>query len=122
MLREMLQGKIHRAAVTATHLEYPGSLTVDRDLLDDAGILVYQKVQVVNCNNGARLETYVIEGERGKREIIVNGAAARLAQPGDRIIVIAYASYDEAEIQAHRPVVVVCDEHNQVIDRLPSPA
>ena len=116
MLREMLQGKIHRAAVTATHLEYPGSMTVDRDLLDQAGIMVYQKVQVVNCNNGSRLETYVIEGERGKREIIVNGAAARLAQPGDRVIIIAYAAYEDAELEGHKPTVVVCDEHNQVVE------
>ena len=118
MLREMLQGKIHRATVTATHLEYPGSLTVDRELLDRAGIRIHQKVQVVNCNNGSRLETYVIEGERGRREVIVNGAAARLAQPGDRIIIIAYATYADDELDGHRPTVVVCDEHNGVVEVL----
>ncbi|MDA3959887.1 MAG: aspartate 1-decarboxylase [Planctomycetota bacterium] len=117
MMREMLQAKLHRACVTETRLEYPGSLTVDRDLLDRAGILVHQKVQVVNCMNGSRLETYVIEGERGKGEIIVNGAAARLAQTGDRIIIIAYASYDEAELAAgHTSRVVVCNADNSVAE------
>ena len=115
MLREMLQGKLHQGAVTACKLDYPGSLTVDQDLLDAAGILVHQKIQLVNCNNGARLETYTIPGERGKGEIIVNGAAARLAMPGDRVIVIAYAIMDEAEIRQHRPKVVLLDGKNRIV-------
>ena len=118
MIRQMLQGKIHRAAVSETRLEYPGSLTVDIELLELAGILPHQKIQLVNCNNGTRLETYVIVGERGKRELIVNGAAARLAQKGDRVIVIAYADFDEQEVIDHHPTVVVCDEHNNVVEQL----
>ncbi|MHC5068202.1 MAG: aspartate 1-decarboxylase [Planctomycetota bacterium] len=118
MLIEMMQGKIHRATVTDTRLEYPGSLTVDEELLERAGILPHQKVQVVNANNGSRMETYTIVGERGKREIIVNGAAARLAELGDRIIIIAYATYDEAEAAAHTCKVVVCDERNEVVEEI----
>ena len=114
MMAEMLQAKLHRGVVTDCHLDYPGSLTVDEDLLDAAGIRVHQKVQVVNINNGTRLETYVIPGTRASGELIVNGAAARLAQPGDRLIVIAYAFYDEAELADHRPKVVLLDDRNQI--------
>ena len=115
MWREMLQAKIHRATVTDCRLTYAGSLTVDRDLMDKVGMIPHQKVQVVNCNNGSRLETYLIEGERGQGDIIVNGAAARLAQPGDRIIIIAYATYTEDELSdGHKPKVIVLDERNGV--------
>ena len=117
MQREMLQGKLHRACVSECHLDYPGSLTVDVELLEAANILVGQKIQVVNLNNGSPLETYTIPGERGKRQIIVNGAAARLAQPGDRIIIIAYALYDEAELADYRSQTIVLDEHNEIIER-----
>lgn len=118
MLREMLQAKLHRATVSRCELGYMGSLTVDEDLLDGCGMLVHQKVQVVNLNNGERLETYVIPGERGSRQVVVNGAAARLAQPGDRVIIIAYALLDEAECASFVPRVLVLDEHNRVVQEL----
>jgi aspartate 1-decarboxylase len=114
MLREMLHGKLHRAVVTACRLDYPGSLTVDLALIERAGMLVHQKVQVLNCNNGIRLETYLIPGERGRREVIVNGAAARLAMAGDRVIVAAYGLCSEEEARALAPRVLVLDERNQV--------
>ena len=116
MLREMFQAKIHRAVVTECCLGYEGSLTVDIELIERAGMLVNQKIQVLNINNGERLETYLIAGERGKRQIIVNGPAARLAQAGDRVVVIAYASLNEEEVLRHKPVVVVLDERNQVLE------
>jgi aspartate 1-decarboxylase len=116
MQRHMLNAKLHRARVTDCHLDYEGSLTVDLDLIERAGMLVHEKVQVVNINNGARFETYLIPGERGRGDIVVNGAAARLAQPGDRIIVITYAVFDESELASHRPRVLRLNEHNQVID------
>ena len=115
MMREMLQGKIHRACITACELDYPGSLTVDIELIERAGLRAHQKIQVVNVNNGNRLETYLIPGERGLRHIIVNGAAARLAYPGDRIIIIAYALFTEDELDRYRPKVVVLDERNQIV-------
>lgn len=116
MQREMFQAKLHRGVVTDCRLDYPGSLTVSRDLLEAAGILPHQKVQVVNIANGVRLETYVIVGEAGRGEIVVNGAAARLAQPGDRVIIIAYALYDEHELRDHQPKVVVLDDGNQIAE------
>ncbi len=115
MLREMLQGKLHRAVVTDCLLDYPGSLTVDIDLIERTGMLVHQKVQVLNINNGYRLETYLIAGARGQREIIVNGAAARHACKGDRVIVAAFALYSEAELAGHHPRVLALDEHNRVV-------
>ena len=115
MMREMLQGKIHRGTVTDVHIDYPGSLTVDLDLIEMAGLLVHQKIQLLNITNGARLETYLIPGERGKREIIVNGAAARQAITGDRVIIVGYALYTEDELKNHQPKVVVLDERNQVV-------
>ena len=118
MLREMMIGKLHRGAVTGCELEYPGSLTVDIDLIERAGLLVHQRIQLLNANNGARLETYLIPGERGKRQIIVNGAAARLAQPGDRVIVVAYALCTDDEIRTLKPKVVVLDQSNTVIQTL----
>lgn len=118
MMRHMLLAKLHRVRVTACHLDYAGSLTVDTELLDEAGILVHEKVQVVNINNGHRFETYVIPGRPAGREICVNGAAARLCQVNDRIIVIAYALLDAADCATHRPRVLVFDETNTIIDRL----
>lgn len=114
MLREMLIGKLHRGAVTACRIDYEGSLTVDQDLIDAAGMLVHQKIQVLDINNGARIETYLIAGARGSREIQVNGAAARLFYRGDRVIVCAFAMLDEAEIRAYHPKVVLLDEANRV--------
>lgn len=112
----MLQGKLHRATVTACHLDYMGSLTVDSELLERIGLLEHQKIQLLNCTTGARLETYLIAGARGKREIQVNGAAARLAQPGDRVIVAGFAFYSDAELKTHRPRVLVLNERNEVVE------
>lgn len=117
MLIEMLQGKIHRAAVTDCRIDYEGSLTVDPDLIEAAGLRPYQKVQVLDINNGQRIETYLIEGNRGEREICVNGAAARLFYKGDRVIIAGYALLDPKELAGHKPKVAVLDEHNRVIDR-----
>ncbi len=115
MMLEILIGKLHRGVVTNCLLEYPGSLTVDIDLIERAGMRVHQKIQLLNVNNGNRLETYLIPGERGKREIIVNGAAARLAQVGDRVIVAAYALLNEQELVNHHPKVLALDEHNRIV-------
>lgn len=116
MMIEMFQAKLHRATVTDCYLDYPGSLTIDQDLLDLSGIRVHQRVQIVNINNGERFETYTIPGKRGSGEIVVNGAAARLAQRGDTVIIIAYASYSEEELKEHRTKVVVLGDGNQVVE------
>ena len=114
MFRTLLGGKIHRATVTQADLNYVGSITVDEDLLDAAGILVNEKVQIVNNNNGARLETYTIAGKRGSGVICLNGAAARLVQPGDVVIIMSYVLLSEPEISAHEPKVVLVDEANRI--------
>ena len=114
MFRTLLGGKIHRATVTRADLNYVGSITVDLDLLDAAGICVNEKVQIVNNNNGERLETYTIAGERGSGEICLNGAAARLVQPGDVVIIMSYVLLSEPEISAHEPKVVLVDEANRI--------
>lgn len=118
MLLTLLKAKLHRATVTEANLNYAGSITIDRDLADKAGIFINEKVQVVNNNNGARFETYVIEGERGSGTICLNGAAARLVQPGDKIIVMAYAHMTPEEAQKHKPVILLLDDENKIIDRL----
>lgn len=115
----MFKSKLHQLAVTEANLMYEGSITIDQDLLDAAKLLPYEKVQVVNITNGSRLETYTIAGERGSGVCCLNGAAARLTQVGDRIIVISYAEMTPEEAKAHKPVVVIVDENNkpkQVID------
>src|SRR5687768_9037870 len=114
MRRTMCKSKIHRATLTGADLNYVGSLTVDRDLMDAADMLPYEQVSVVNVNNGARLETYVIEGERGSGTIQLNGAAARLGAPGDIVIVITYAQYEESELRDFRPRVVFVDDRNRI--------
>src|ERR1700731_3547385 len=106
MMRTMCKGKIHRATVTQADLNYVGSITVDQDLLDAADIYPYEKVQVVNISNGARLETYTIAGARGSGVICLNGAAARLNAPGDIVIIISYAQYTEEEIRTLVPKIV----------------
>ena len=116
MFRTLLGGKIHRATVTEADLNYVGSITVDLDLLDAAGICVNEKVQIVNNNNGERLETYTIAGERGSGEICLNGAAARLVQPGDVVIIMSYILLSEPEIATHRPKVVLVDAQNKIRD------
>lgn len=118
MFRTMLGGKIHRAAVTEADLNYVGSITIDQDLLDAAGICVNEKVQIVNNNNGERFETYTIPGERGSGVVCLNGAAARLVQKGDIVIIMSYVMLSEPEISAHEPKVVLVDEHNRIRDIL----
>jgi aspartate 1-decarboxylase len=117
MFREMLQGKLHRGKLTGSRLDYPGSLTVDLDLIDGCGLLVHQKIQLLNITNGNRLETYLIDGPRGSREIIVNGAAAHLAGVGDRVIVAGFAFYTDAELAHHHPKVLVLNERNEIVER-----
>ena len=115
----MFKAKLHPLRVTQAELYYEGSITIDEELLEAAGILPYEKVQVVNVNNGARLETYTIAGEHGSRIVCMNGPAARLATVGDRVIVIAYADMTPAEAQQHRPRVVLIDQDNdpkEIID------
>jgi aspartate 1-decarboxylase len=114
--RRMLKSKIHRAVVTDANLHYVGSVTIDPDLLDAADILEHEQVAIVDVDNGARLETYVIAGERGSGDMCLNGAAARLVQAGDRIIVISYAEYEDAELADHQPRVVHVDTSNRQID------
>ena len=114
MLLNMLKGKIHCATVTQADLNYMGSITIDEALMDAAGILANERVQVVDNNNGARLETYVIPGERGSGVICLNGAAARCVQPGDIVIIMAYALMDEKEARGFVPTVVMVDGKNQV--------
>lgn len=113
MTIEMLKGKIHRATVVQAELDYVGSITVDSDLLDAAGILEYEKVQIVDVNNGSRFETYTIAGERGSGMVCLNGAAARCVSTGDKIIIMCYASLTPEEAAAHRPRVVFVDGQNR---------
>ena len=115
MLYTMFHGKIHRAVVTQARLDYMGSITIDEDLVDAAGILPGEKVQIVNNNNGERLETYTIAGERGSGVICLNGAAARKAQLGDVVIIIAYGLMDAKEAKENEPKVVMVDEHNRIV-------
>lgn len=115
MIYTMMHGKIHRATVTEANLNYVGSITIDEDLLDAAGILPGEKVQIVNNNNGARLETYTIPGKRGSGVICLNGAAARCAIEGDIVIIIAYAQMDEKEAKALEPKVVLVDKRNHIV-------
>ena len=114
MTVEMLKGKIHRATVIQAELDYVGSITVDEELLEAAGILEYEKVQIVDVNNGSRFETYTICGERGSGMICLNGAAARCVSTGDKIIIMAYGQYDSEEAKNHKPSVVFVDETNKI--------
>lgn len=114
MQRFMCKSKIHRATVTDANLNYVGSITIDEDLMDAADLLPYEKVQIVNNNNGNRFETYIITGKRGTGTICLNGAAARLVQPGDIIIIIAYAQVDEKELPGFKPRIVLVDENNKI--------
>lgn len=110
----MLKGKIHRATVKQAELDYVGSITVDEDLLDASGILEYEKVHIVDVNNGSRFETYTIAGERGSGMICLNGAAARCVSTGDKIIIMCYADMEVEEAKQHKPTVVFVDEENQI--------
>ncbi|MDR1516874.1 MAG: aspartate 1-decarboxylase [Dysgonamonadaceae bacterium] len=117
MLLQILKAKIHRATVTDANLNYKGSITIDKALLMKSGILPFEKVDVVNINNGERFSTYVIEAEENSGTICLNGAAARLVQPQDKIIVMAYALMDEKEAETHSPVVLLMDEDNRILTR-----
>ncbi len=114
MVLNMLKGKIHRATVMQAELDYVGSITIDEDLMDAAGILEYEKVQVADVNNGNRLETYVIAGERGSGMICLNGAAAHYVEVGDKVIIMCYAQMDQTEARAFQPHVVFVDEKNAI--------
>lgn len=114
MIRYMLKSKIHRAVVTDADLDYVGSITLDRDLMDAADIVANEKVTIVNNNNGARFETYVIEGERGSGIVCLNGAAARLVQRGDIVIILTYTILDDKECQEYKPRLVYVNNKNQV--------
>ena len=115
MRRRMMKSKIHRATVTDANLNYVGSITIDRELMELGDLLEYEQVAVVDIDNGARFETYVIEGERGSGTICLNGAAARLVQPGDKIIVISYADYEHTELDGFEPTVVHVDTRNRAL-------
>ncbi|MDQ0155193.1 aspartate 1-decarboxylase [Robertmurraya andreesenii] len=118
MFRTMMNGKIHRARVTEANLNYVGSITIDEDILDEVGMVPNEKVQIVNNNNGARFETYIIPGERGSRVICINGAAARLVQEGDVVIIISYAIVAEEKIPTHQPKVAIMNEDNEIVELL----
>ena len=116
MTINMLYSKLHRASITDANLNYVGSITIDRELMDAANLRVGQKVDIVNVNNGERFSTYVIEGERGKKDICLNGAAARKAEIGDRVIIIAYAAMTPEEADSFKPRVVLLDENNNIVE------
>ncbi len=116
MRRTMCKSKIHRAVITGADLHYEGSLTVDVALMESADMREFERVQVVNVNNGSRLETYLIAGERGSGAIQLNGAAARLGMPGDHVILITYAEYDDAELAGFAPRVVFVDARNREVE------
>lgn len=117
MKRILCKSKIHRATVTDANLNYEGSITVDPTLLEAADILEYEQVHVVNIANGARFETYAMRGTEGSGEVVVNGAAARLVQPGDTVIIFSYASYDADELEDFAPTFVFVDEENRIMPR-----
>lgn len=115
MRRTMMAGKIHRAIVTDARTDYEGSISVDAGLARAAGMLPYEQVHVVDVDNGARLVTYLIEAEPGSGKVVVNGAAAHLVHPGDRVIIIAYAEMEEARASMHRPKIVLVDDSNSPV-------
>lgn len=116
MLLNMLKSKIHRAVVTESNLNYVGSITIDRDLMDAAGLFEYEQVQIVDINNGNRLETYVIAGQRGSGVICLNGAAARLVCVGDLVIIMAYCLIDSKAVAEHLPKIVFVDDSNKIVE------
>lgn len=114
MERIMLKSKIHRATITDANLNYEGSFTIDLDILEAANILPYEKVSIVNINNGERIETYVIPGERGKNQFCLNGAAARKGEIGDLVIVISYCNYNEEDLKSYSPKIVLLNSDNKI--------
>lgn len=119
MRRTLCKSKIHRATVTDANLEYEGSITLDPVLMEAADLIEYERVQVVDINNGSRLETYVMRGQRGRGDVVLNGAAARLVQVGDRVIIMSYADYDETELKDFQPRIVLVDEANRIRPETP---
>ncbi len=117
MFRQMLRAKIHRATVTDACLDYEGSLTVDEDLLDAAGILPYEAIVISNLNNGERFTTYAMAGKRGSGEVVLNGPTARKGAVGDQIIIFCYEYYAEDEIKRHVPKIIRVDEHNRILSK-----
>ncbi|HEX7365323.1 MAG TPA: aspartate 1-decarboxylase [Dehalococcoidia bacterium] len=115
-MRTMLKSKIHRARVTQCNIDYEGSITIDKDLMEAADMLQYEKVDILNINNSARFHTYVIEGERGSGEICLNGAAARLVAKGDIVIILSYQSMADDEAASYRPRLVYVDAQNRIVD------
>jgi len=115
MFIKVLRSKIHRACVTETHLEYEGSVTIDEDLIEAAGLVTGEAVLVANCNNGTRHETYVIVGERGSGTVCLNGAAARMGEVGDVVIILGFAYLTPDELEGHRPQKIVVDERNRYV-------
>ncbi len=118
MLRTLLLSKIHRATITQTDLNYHGSITIDRDLMDAVGLQPFEKVEIFNVQNGNRFETYAIEGERGSGIIGINGAAARLVHMGDQVIIVNYGIFTEEEAKHHKPAVVILDAENKIMERV----
>ena len=114
MIITMLKSKIHRATVTGADVDYEGSITIDKELMDVAKLIEYERVDIYNITNGQRFSTYVIRGERGKGEISLNGAAARLVSLGDLIIICSYSQHDEKEVAKHKPVIVHVDQKNKI--------
>jgi aspartate 1-decarboxylase len=112
----MLNAKIHRARVTEANLNYVGSITIDEDIIDAVGMAANEKVQIVNNNNGARFETYIIAGERGSGVVCLNGAAARLVQEGDIIIILTYTLIPEENVSSHNPKIAIMDENNKIVE------
>lgn len=117
MLVTLCRAKIHRATVTEADLNYEGSITIDRDLVEAAGLVPYEKVHVLDINTGARIETYVIEGAAGSGTICLNGAAARLGAKGDKIIILAYGQFTREEARGFKPVIIYVDENNKATER-----
>lgn len=118
MKKKFLHSKIHRATVKEANINYAGSISIPVDLMEEANIAEFEFVQVVNINNGMRFETYVIKGERGSKNICLNGAAARLAVLEDRVIIMSYCDLEPSEIPEHKPTIIVLDENNDIINRL----
>ena len=116
MLREFLNSKIHRATVTEANLNYVGSITIDENFLDRANITEWEKVEILNINNGERFQTYALKGKRGSKVFCLNGAAARKAQPGDKIIIVTYVQLTDDEIKKHKPTIVQVGDNNEIIE------
>ena len=117
-MRTMLKSKIHRATVTDGNIDYEGSITIDKKLMEEADMLPYEQVQVLNINNGARFSTYAIEGEEGSGDICLNGAAARLAVKGDLVIILTYTEMSDEEARNHQPKIVQVNENNAIVKKL----